>query len=208
MLWKSPSQFASVLTGFTPKARGAESREGRGCGPPARQTPGVLLLTLPNLPHLPPGRAFSCSPQQGAPGELCRLRYLRKKLMVAATAVLLFLSGNLQGHFKVKRNLSLQQVPKSATKPGLSPGQVGFARDPAPRPNSAALHDSEGEECSLGVSLHLPGKPGQEQPCKVKEEQAPARGAERGQPLLAPLCPLPWRVQRGCRGSTRGKARS
>src|SRR3712207_7759503 len=40
-----------------------------------------------------------------------------KKLMVVAAAVLC-ISGNLQGHFKVKRNLSLQQVPEFCHKAG------------------------------------------------------------------------------------------
>lgn len=91
---------------------------------PAQQTVADFLL---NFPRLPPGRApASCFHQQGAQRELQRLHYLGKKLMVAATAVL-FLSGNLQGHFKVKGNLRLQQVPRQPPGWVLPPGRVGLA---------------------------------------------------------------------------------
>lgn len=102
--------------------------------PPSPQIPGMLPLTFSlTSPTCQPGKApSSCFHQQGAQRELHRLHYLGKKLTVAATAVLLFLSGNLQGHFKVKRKLSLQQVPKCCHQAGcFSQTRVGSARDPA-----------------------------------------------------------------------------
>lgn len=117
------------------------SREEKVAATP--QTLGMLPLTFSlTSPTCRPGRtASSCFHQQGAQRELHRLYYSGKKLMVAATAVLLFLSGNLQGHFKVKRNLILRQVPRFCYQAGCFPQPgAGFARDPEQKgPNFVSL---------------------------------------------------------------------
>lgn len=110
-------------------------KPGEQRGPPPGPSHSWHAATdfLPTAPTSWPGRALSsCFHQQGAQKELLRLHYLGKKLMVAAAAAL-FISGNLQGHFKVKTNLCLQQVPKCGHQAGRLPQpRLGFARDPAP----------------------------------------------------------------------------
>lgn len=73
--------------------------------------------------------------------------------MVAAAAVLLFISGNLQGHFKVERNLSLQQVLRFCHKAGgvLTPVHGGLGQRPCTGPNFIYLR--EGENKRYGLSL-------------------------------------------------------
>lgn len=128
---------------------------------PPRQTLGMRPLTFSlSSPTCRPGRtSSSCFHQQGAQRELRRLYYLGKKLMVAATAVLLFLSGNLQGRFKVKRNLSLQQVPRFCHQAGCFPQPgAGFAAGPEQKgPNVISLFKRGEERGGLSISLHLPG---------------------------------------------------
>lgn len=137
--------------------------------------------------------------------ELPRLHYLGKKLMVAATAVL-FLSGSLQGRFKVKGNLRLQQVPRPP--PGWALPQAGWASlGPALKgPGVRTLFESEEKKRrGLSISLHL---------LEVKEQHSnrqrqtrlQARGAEGALPLSRVPGPLPGVIVGDAGGSTHSKA--
>lgn len=121
----SPSRRQSQLTPLLKmkipkptKQGGKEKVTARpsACGPGPESSAGHCRPPRPAGQVGPP----SCSHQQGAPRQPPRRHCLGEKLMVAAAAVL-FISGNLQGHFKVKRNLSLQQVPQFCHKLGVYP---------------------------------------------------------------------------------------
>lgn len=116
-----------------------------------------------------------------------------RKLMVAAAAVLL-ISGNLQGHFKVKRNLSLQHVPQFCHKLGVYPRWCvcwgGALPETGAEPSFISQFKKSKAKRGLSVGSRVPGKPGR------AGEQSPRKGAASSR-LRALPCTHGWRVQEG-----------
>lgn len=120
---RQQSQLTPLLKMKIPKPAEQGGKEKVTARPPFPACgPGPESSAGPCRPPRPAGQVGppSCSHQQGAPRQPPRRHCLGEKPMVAAAAVL-FISGNLQGHFKVKRNLSLQQVPQFCHKLGVYP---------------------------------------------------------------------------------------
>ena len=108
--------------------------------------------------------------------------------MVAAAAVLL-ISGDLQGHFKVNRNLSLQQVPQFCHKLGVYPRRRWGWALPETR-GWAQLHFSiqkrrkEKQKSAAGAVAHA-------SPGSRAEQVSTVQGREWPPPEPAGPCPAP-----------------
>lgn len=107
-----------------------------------------------------------------------------------------FLSGNLQGHFRVKRHLGLQQVPKFCPQPGWTLSETLHGQD-----LTQFLYLKEKKRCT--ERQHLPGSQARSSPAKSRGTASsggpPAPPVPRGEghldiekDALLSSSPQPW----------------